>query len=332
MAGLADPVDRAAEHRHLDRVLVGLQAALDLGDDAVHVELQPAAGGAGDQTGPALAELQRLEDLPGDLDLLLGVEGRQRDPDRVADPVGEQRPEADRGLQRARSTWFPPRSRRGAAGTGSARASSRFEAIVFGTLVDFIETLKLVKSSRSISSTNSTAAVTSASTGFVVLELAQMLGQRAGVDADPQRRPELAWRARRPRATLSGPPMLPGFRRTQCAPASSALSASVWLKWMSAITGIGDCATIVLQRLGVLLARHGAAHDVGAAPRRRGGSGPSSPARSAVSVLVIVWTATGAPPPIGTAPTWIWRCGGHEPSVERRVPQLPTRRLWFLTD
>jgi hypothetical protein len=23
--------------------------------------------------------------------------------------------------------------------------------------------------------------------------------------------------------------------------------------------------------------------------------------------LVIVWTATGAPPPMGTLPTWIWR-------------------------
>src|SRR4051794_32660931 len=30
-------------------------------------------------------------------------------------------------------------------------------------------------------------------------------------------------------------------------------------------------------------------------------------ARFAVSVLVIVWTATGAPPPIGTPPTWICR-------------------------
>ena len=29
--------------------------------------------------------------------------------------------------------------------------------------------------------------------------------------------------------------------------------------------------------------------------------------RLAVSVLVIVCTATGAPPPIGTAPTWTWR-------------------------
>ena len=39
--------------------------------------------------------------------------------------------------------------------------------------------------------------------------------------------------------------MLPGFRRMQCAPASIAFSASVWLKWMSAITGTGERFTIV---------------------------------------------------------------------------------------
>ena len=58
--------------------------------------------------------------------------------------------------------------------------------------------------------------------------------------------------------------MLPGFRRTQWAPASIAFSASVWLKWMSAITGIGDSRDDRLQRLDVLLARHRDAHDVGA--------------------------------------------------------------------
>ena len=41
--------------------------------------------------------------------------------------------------------------------------------------------------------------------------------------------------------------MLPGFSRMKCAPASIAFSASVWLKWMSAITGIGDSTTIVLS-------------------------------------------------------------------------------------
>ncbi len=48
-------------------------------------------------------------------------------------------------------------------------------------------------------------------------------------------------------ATLSGPPMLPGFRRTQAAPFSIALIASVWLKWMSAMIGIGDCGMIVFS-------------------------------------------------------------------------------------
>ena len=47
---------------------------------------------------------------------------------------------------------------------------------MFGTLVDFIETLKFVKSRRSISSTNSTAAVTSASTGLVNSRSRRCLG------------------------------------------------------------------------------------------------------------------------------------------------------------
>ena len=96
-----------------------------------------------------------------------------------------------------------------------------------------------------MSSTYSTAAVTSASTGLVNSSSRRCLGSEPGVDADRA----AASRARLARSTtsavLSGPPMLPGLIRTQCAPASSALIASVWLKWMSAITGIGDSATIV---------------------------------------------------------------------------------------
>jgi hypothetical protein len=105
-------------------------------------------------------------------------------------------------------------------------ASSRFAAIVFGTFVDLMETLKFSKSSRSISSTNSTAAWTSASTGFSRSSSCRCLGRepeftpiRIGTPA------AVAFSATW--ATLSGPPMLPGFRRTQCAPASIALSASV---------------------------------------------------------------------------------------------------------
>ena len=124
--------------------------------------------------------------------------------------------------------------------------SSRFDAIVFGTLVDFIETLKLVKSRRSISSTNSTAAVTSASTGLSYSSWRRCSGSEPELTPIRSGVPSSLARAATS-ATLSGPPMLPGFRRTQCAPASSAFSASVWLKWMSAITGIGESRTIVFS-------------------------------------------------------------------------------------
>ena len=122
--------------------------------------------------------------------------------------------------------------------------SRRFEAIVFGTLVDFIETLKSAKSRRSMSSTYSTAAVTSASTGLENSRSRRCLGSEP--EFTPIRSGVPSSRACATTSPVfSGPPMLPGLIRTQCAPASSALIASVWLKWMSAITGIGDSATIV---------------------------------------------------------------------------------------
>ncbi len=92
----------------------------------------------------------------------------------------------------------------------------------------------------------------------------------------------------------------------QWAPASIAFSARVWLKWMSAITGIGDSRTIVFSA--------STSSSRGTATRTM--SAPASAtlricsivaARLAVSVLVIVCTTTGAPPPIGTPPTKIWR-------------------------
>src|SRR4051812_9895141 len=191
------------------------------------------------------------------------------------------------------------------SGYGIRSASSRFEAIVLGTLVDLIETLKFVKSSRSMSSTNSAAAVTSASTGFSRSSACRCLGSEP--ELTPMRMGVPSSLARfATSATLSGPPMLPGFSRTQWAPASRALSASVWLKWMSAITGIGDSTTIVLSA--------STSSSRGTATRTM--SAPASATRRiwsivacrfAVSVLVIVWTATGAPPPMGTPPTWICR-------------------------
>ncbi len=121
--------------------------------------------------------------------------------------------------------------------------SRRFAAIVFGTFVDLIETLKSPKSSDSISSTYSTAAPTSASTGLERSSSCRCFG------SEPEFTPtRIGTEAARALSTTSRvfscPPMLPGLIRMQWAPASIALRASVWLKWMSAITGIGDSRTI----------------------------------------------------------------------------------------
>ena len=115
--------------------------------------------------------------------------------------------------------------------------------------------------------------------------------------------------------------------RTQWAPASIAFSASVWLKWMSAITGNRRLAHDPLERP--------------ARPRRaarRTGPGPppaSAIARicrmvastSAVSVFVIDCTATGAPPPIFTPPTSIWRV-----EAKSRILRLATTRPYRCLD
>ena len=82
------------------------------------------------------------------------------------------------------------------SGYGIRSASRRFEAIVFGTEVDFIETLK----SSEVQALHQLDGLDRGSDerlhGVVVLELAQVRRQRAGVDADPQRRPELGRAAR----------------------------------------------------------------------------------------------------------------------------------------
>jgi hypothetical protein len=100
--------------------------------------------------------------------------------------------------------------------------------------------------------------------------------------------------------------MFPGLMRTAATPASMALSASEALKWMSAMTGIGLRYTIF---------RSASASSVfGTATRTT--SQPAEASRAICSIVastshvfvrVIDCTTTGAPPPIGTFPTRIWR-------------------------
>src|SRR3954447_16094990 len=115
-----------------------------------------------------------------------------------------------------------------------------------------------------------------------------------------------AFAARTTSATLSGPPMLPGLIRTAATPASIAFSASEALKWMSAMTGIGERRTI--------FGSAAASSFFGTATRASSQPADASAAicavvasTSCVLVSVIDWTTTGAPPPIVTPPTEIWR-------------------------
>src|SRR5690348_7622744 len=107
-------------------------------------------------------------------------------------------------------------------------------------------------------------------------------------------------------AVLSGPPMLPGLMRTAATPASIALSASEALKWMSAMTGIGESRTI--------FGNAAASSFFGTATRAISQPADASAAicavvasTSCVFVSVIDCTTTGAPPPIFTPPTVICR-------------------------
>src|SRR5207244_1448838 len=100
--------------------------------------------------------------------------------------------------------------------------------------------------------------------------------------------------------------MLPGLMRTAATPASIAFSASDALKWMSAITGIGEKRTIRESA--------SASSVFGTAQRTTSHPADASAAicavvagTSCVGVSVIDWTTTGAPPPIVTFPTLIAR-------------------------
>src|SRR5215813_1487505 len=104
--------------------------------------------------------------------------------------------------------------------------------------------------------------------------------------------------------------ILPGLTRTAAQPASIAANTYFGWKWMSAMTGICD--------LRAISGSASASSWEGTATRTiwqpvavRAAICCSVAFTSAVSVVVIDWTDTGAPPPTGTAclplPTMIWR-------------------------
>src|SRR5690606_7329472 len=116
--------------------------------------------------------------------------------------------------------------------------------------------------------------------------------------------------------------MLPGFTRTAAQPASIAAKTYLGWKWMSAITGICDLRTIA-----------GSASTSscdGTATRTIWHPAAVSSAicckvafTSAVTVVVIDCTETGAPPPTGTEPTMICRLSRRFASAGGGVAGIP---------
>src|SRR5215218_1901110 len=118
--------------------------------------------------------------------------------------------------------------------------------------------------------------------------------------------------------TLSCFLMLPGLMRTPAQPASMAAMAYFHWKWMSATTGMVDLAAIA--------GRAAASSVSGTATRTMSQPVAASsaicckvPLMSAVLVMVIDWTLTGAPSPTATLPTLIRR--------ERRRPTPAARSV-----
>src|ERR671912_1011082 len=100
--------------------------------------------------------------------------------------------------------------------------------------------------------------------------------------------------------------MLPGLTRTAAQPASIAAKTYFGWKWMSAITGI--CDFLAIAGSASTSSCDGTATRTIWQPDAVSSAICCSVAlTSAVSVVVIDWTDTGAPPPTGTDPTMIWR-------------------------
>ena len=176
-----------------------LQARGDLVGQRVDVDLRPAAGRAGDDLQPALPQPERLQDRDADLDLL-DRRRRQRHPDGVADALGQQRAERDRGLDRAlerRAGLGHAQVQRVVALLGQLPVGRdhHHRVVVLDRDLDVAEAVLLEQ--RALPQRRLDQRLGG---GLAVL-VQQPLVQRAGVDADPDRHPGVArppWRSRRP--------------------------------------------------------------------------------------------------------------------------------------
>src|SRR3990172_7286694 len=96
---LARAVDLAAHDGDLDGLADALQLGLDEVSEAADVHVGATARWAGDEHGPLLAEVERLEDLIADVDLFFGV-AAEGDTDGVADALVQDDPQPHAGADR----------------------------------------------------------------------------------------------------------------------------------------------------------------------------------------------------------------------------------------
>ena len=279
--------------------------------------------------------LSDSQDLDADLDLL-DRRGGQRDPDRVADALREQRAERDRRLDRAlerRAGLGDAEVQRPVAALGEQLVGAHHDdrVVVLDRDLEVVEVVLLEQRASHTRRLDERLG-----RGLAVL-LEQPLVERAGVDADPDRDAGGPWRAAAISLTWSSNcRMLPGLTRTAAQPASIAAKTYFGWKWMSAITGICDLLGDRRQRLGVVLASGTATRTMSQPDAVSSAICCSVALTSEVSVVVIDCTETGASPPTPTLPTLIWRVwrrgastgggrGGHT-EVDRRSWRHPSVR------
>src|SRR3954467_150176 len=127
----------------------------------------------------------------------------------------------------------------------------------------------------------------------------------------------------------SGRRMLPGLSRRQCTPASSAASANLYWWWMSATTGTGERGTIRASPSAASRSLQVQRTMLGPA-RHHAYLWASVPSTSAVFVIVIDCTDTGASPPTTTGLVgWarvIWRVFRRSWVVVTIIGSLRDRR------
>src|SRR3954447_12038529 len=185
IARLAGAVDRAAEHRDLEVLRVVAEALLDRLGERLLADVVAPARRARDQDRSALAQPERLEDLPRDPDLLDGV-GGEADPNRVADSVDEQRPEPDRALDRpcrrrarlgdAEVEWIRHPAREDPVGADHRRHVTRLDGDLEVAVVELLEQPHLLE--RRLDQCFGL---------ILVREALEVLRQRAGICADAHR-------------------------------------------------------------------------------------------------------------------------------------------------